>query len=286
MSTISGKKREPVEFSRKVGLFEGTVVAINPDITEYKEQLGIELNEDSKSVEYLGESRDGNTTLRVDFWMETKDGEKFRVSFFLEDKVRSNKDGTKIQYINNIGVCSWAEDPNDLPDWFKKREYREAHVGEEELYEFIKTWLGKLDVFDNESILEFDWKQLMKGNLNDIKNEIGGEWCTNVVAMATIVTKEKDDGEIKEYQGVYNKAFLPVYSLKHFKMKDYDNPDVIKTLTAKKTKDLKIHEKFVLKVTGEYGCEDYFILKELSDYDPSANFAASKKTISETSSEY
>ena len=55
MSSIGGKKREvsgnDSNFSKKVGLFEATVVAINPDAQEYKEILGMELKEDSKALE-------------------------------------------------------------------------------------------------------------------------------------------------------------------------------------------------------------------------------------------
>ena len=74
MSTIGGKKREqsnlPADFTKKVGLFEGEVVAVNPDAEEYKDILGMELKEDSKATEYLGKSQNGNKTLRVDFWLE------------------------------------------------------------------------------------------------------------------------------------------------------------------------------------------------------------------------
>jgi hypothetical protein len=48
------------------------------------------------------------------------------------------------QYINSVGNCSWAADPNDLPDWFKARDYRVLKIGEEELYEFLRTWLVTL----------------------------------------------------------------------------------------------------------------------------------------------
>ena len=70
---IGGKKKEQQQFEssvKKVGLFEANVVAINPNAEEYKDVLGIELKEDSKAVEYLGTSQDGNTTLRVDVWLE------------------------------------------------------------------------------------------------------------------------------------------------------------------------------------------------------------------------
>jgi hypothetical protein len=291
MSNIGGKKRESnfdnsKDFAKKVGLFEANVIAVNPTPEEYKDILGIELKEDSKAVEYLGTSNDGNTTLRVDFWLqEVKSKDKLKVTFFLENKEKVNKDGTKKQYINNIGTCSWSTDPNDLPGWFASREYRVAFVGEEELYNFLKTWLGNLDYREAETTLQLDWKKLMKGNVKDIKDQIGGEWCTSVVSLATVKTVIKEE-ETKEYQGVYNKAFLPAYSIKQFRLIDYSKSDVISGLRQKKSKDLKPHERFVLNVTGEYGCKDFFILKDIKDYNSEDNFASTDAVIADDDATY
>ena len=96
---IGGKKRENTEnsdYSKKVGLFEAKIIAINPTAEQYKNLLNIELKEDSKATEYLGTNNDGNDYLRVDIWLEeVKEGNRFKKTFFLEDKVRENKDGTK-----------------------------------------------------------------------------------------------------------------------------------------------------------------------------------------------
>ena len=284
---IKGKKKEQKEqFVQKIGLYEAKIIAINPDVEEYKELLGIELQEDSKATEYLGESKEGNTQLRIDVWTEeVKTGEKFKVVYFLEDKKKENKDGTKQQYINTVGICSWADDPNNLPNWFVEREYREAYVGEEELYNFLRTWLGNLDYRSSETVLQLEWKKLMKGNVKDVKSQIDGEWCTNVVCLATVKTVERD-GEIKEYQSVYNKVFLPAYSLKQFRLIDYHNEDVLAKLRAKKSKDLKIHEKFVLNILGEYGCKDSFSLRDLADYNSEDFLVASDKVIEPSDASY
>jgi hypothetical protein len=280
---IGGKKKEQVqqqEFTKKVGLFEAKVIAINPTIEEYKDILNIELKEDSKATEYLGESQDGNTTLRVDVWLEdVKSSDRFKTTFYLEDKEKENKDKTKQQFINNVGVCSWASDANNLPEWFRGREYRVANVGEEELYNFLRTWLGELDYRDAETTLQLEWKKLMKGNIKDLKSQIGGEYCTNVVALATIKTVIKED-ETKEYQAVYNRAFLPAYTIKQFRLIDFSKPEILSGLKAKKSKDLKPHERFVLTVTGEYGCRDFYVLKDLAEYNPEDNLVASDKAIS------
>ena len=259
MSTIGGIKRESnnteTKFGKKVGLFEANVIAINPTNEEYKDVLGIELGEDSKATNYLGETRDGNTYLRVDVWMqETKNQENFKVSFFLEDRERENRDQTKKQYINSVGMTSWADDENNLFDWFKEnREYRVAFIGEEDLYDFLRTWLGQLDYRKAETTLALDWTKLMRGNVKDLKDQVDGEWCNSIVALATVVTKERD-GETVEYQGVYNKAFLPGYAMRQFRLVDYTDPKIVNQLKSRKPRELRPHERFVVKVSGEYGC--------------------------------
>lgn len=289
MSTIGGKKREQQSFPesvKKVGLFEANVIAVNPTAEEFKDILNIELKEDSKQTEYLGTSQDGNKTLRVDFWLqEVKTKENFKVTFFLEDKEKWNKDATKKQYINSIGMCSWADDPNNLGEWFAKREYRPAFVGEEDLYTFMRTLLGDLDYRDAETTLQLEWKKLMNGNVRDIKAQIGGEFATTVVALATIKSVIKED-ETKEYQNVYNKAFLPGYSLRNFRLLDYSANDTLATLRNKKSKDLKPHERFVLTVTGEYGCKDFYTFKDIKEYNPEDNLVASDRVIAEDDSDF
>ena len=292
MSTIGGVKRESANnkktsYTKKVGLFEANIVAINPTIEEYNTVLGMELNPDSKVTEYLGTTKDGNTYLRVDVWLQDiKSQDNFKVSFFLEDRERENRDGTKKQYINSVGMTAWAADENDLWDWFTKdRDYRVAYVGEEDLFDFLRTWLGKLDYRNSKTVLELEWKKLMRGNVSDLKNEIDGEWCNTIVALATVVVKERD-GESKEYQGIYNKGFLNGYTMKQFRLVDYTDNRTLSSLKSRKPRELKPHERFVVKVTGEYGCKDYYILKEIEEYNPGDNLVASDNYISDDGSDY
>lgn len=292
--SIAGKKRETTggDFSKKVGLVECKIIAINPSEDEMRDKLGIELKEGSKATDYLGENKDGNKVLRIDVWVQqiTKSEEEtpFRnkITFFLEDKERENKDGTKNQYINSVGMCSWADDPNNLQEWFTKgRDYRVAYSGEEDLYNFLRTWLCELDYRHAETEIIQDWKKLMKGNVKDLRDQIDGEWCGNIVVMATVKTSEKD-GEVKEYQSIYNRAFLPAYSLKNFRLVDYSKSSVIEQLSKKQLKNMKPHEKFVMNLIGEYGCKEYYVFQDIQDYDPDANLVASDKVISEDDAEY
>jgi hypothetical protein len=291
MSSIGGKKRESSgngeQYTKRVGLFEANVIAINPTLEEFKDVLGMDLKEDSKAAEYLGETKDGNNYLRVDVWLQrVNHDEKFKVSFFLEDKERENKDGTKHQYINSVGQCSWAADENDLAEWFTKgRDFRIAYTGEEDLYNFMRTWLADLDYRDVDTVLQLEWKKLMRGNVKDLRDQIDGEWAKSVVALATVIVKERD-GESKEYQGIYNKAFIGGYALKQFRLVDYGNKKTQETLKNKKPRDLKAHEKFVVNVIGEYGCKDYYTFKEIQDYNPDDNLVASDAYISDDGDDY
>jgi len=286
---IGGVKREKKEFSdvvKRVGLLEARVVAINPNEEEFLSVLGKTLKEDSKATEYLGKSKDGNTFLRIDVWLqdvkdvceEDKEVGKYKVTFFLENKERENKDFTKKQYINDVGTCTWAVDEDSLPSWFAKGESRVAFIGEEDLYNFMRTWLGEIDFKNEEATLLMDWKKLMKGNVKELKDQIDGEWCSRFAALATIIVKEKE-GETKEYQGIFNKAFIPEYSLKHFRLVDYNNPKLIESIKSKKSKDQKAHEKFIAAVSGDYGCRDIYVLKDIQDYDANKFFVASDRII-------
>ena len=291
MSNIGGEKRQnPVfedkEFAKKIGLFEAKVIAVNPTTEEYADVLGRQLKEDSKATEYLGTSKDGNARLRIDFWLEeVKTQEKFKLTFFIENKEKENKDQTKKQYINNIGRCTWADSPNNLPTWFKERENRVSFVGEEDLYNFLRSWLSNIDFSSKKSTLQLEFNKLIKGNVKELKEQINGEWAANIVALATISSKETPDG-VKEYQGVYNKAFLPAYSIKAFRLLDYNAAGTVSALRQKSSKDLKPHERFVLNVVGEYGCKDFFTFKELKDYNSDDNLVSSDKVIAEDDSDY
>jgi hypothetical protein len=291
MSNIGGEKRQaPVfedkEYTKKIGLFEARVIAVNPTREEFADVLDRQLSEESKADQYLTTSKDGNARLRIDFWLEeVKNRDKFKVTFFIEDKQRENNDGTKLQYINDIGRTTWADSPNNLPAWFKERESRVAYVGEEDLYNFLRSWLSNIEFSSKKSTLQLEFNKLIKGNVKEIKEQINGEWAANIVALATVSTQEKADG-LKEFQNVYIKAFLPPYSIKAFRLVDYNKAESVSALRNKSNKELKAHERFVLNVVGEYGCKDYYTFKELRDYNAEDNLVASDKVIADDDSDY
>jgi hypothetical protein len=142
-----------------------------------------------------------------------------------------------------------------------------------------------IDFSKKSATLQLEFHKLIRGNVKELKEQINGEWVTNVVAMATINSQEKEDG-LKEFQNVYNKAFMPSYSLKAFRLVDYNKSDVVSGLRQKSSKDLKPHERFVLNVTGEYGCKDFYTFQELKEYNADDNLVASDRVIADDDSDY
>jgi hypothetical protein len=283
---ISGSKREIPQggdFPKKVGIFEAKVIAINPNEREYKDILGIELKEDSNATNYYDDIK---KKLRVNVWLQDVNSDfKTNATFWLEHGEKENKDATKKQYINSIGVCSWASSPDLLPAWFLKRDYRIAHIGEEEFLGFVRIWLGGLDFSDLSTEIMLDWKKVMSCDLKDLKEQIDGEFTQTVGALATVKTVDKEDGP-KSYQNIFIKSFFPGYSIKSMRVVDYNNPDVVRGLTFRKSAELKMHERFVVNVAGEYGCKDYYTFKELHDYDPDSNLVESDKVIAADSADF
>jgi hypothetical protein len=304
MAGISGNKREFSENAKKIGVFVGKVVAINPDREELIELLkvGEDKQKDFKDPEYLGEDeKSGKTTLRITFWLEDlKSKGLFNVSFFLRDEDRSNKDGSKFQFIDDAGNAAWGVDEKSLPEWVTKsgRIIRKAKVGEEELYGFLRSWLSSLDLRSAENTLEISWEKLMKGNVRELRDQINGEFHTDndnneigILAVATINQVDKKDPESgetvsKDYQQVNNRFFLPGNQIKFFRATKYTE-DKVDSLRAKKSKDLKFHEKFVVKATDpEYGIKEIYCLDELKDYNPDEHFAARSEAINQEDSSY
>ncbi len=71
----------------------------------------------------------------------------------------------------------------------------------------MRTWLGELDYRDAETTLQLDWNKLMRGNVRDVKSQIGGEWSTNVRINITGTSK------IKKFFYFINFLILSISSL-------------------------------------------------------------------------
>jgi hypothetical protein len=252
---LTGKVKESRgNFSKYVGLFTANVVAVNPS----KDELGKLLNATiEKDLEYTGvNDQTGAKKLTLSFWLkEEQNGNLFNVRFNIEDTVVESKTG-KTQFINSIGTTSYAEDKSKVPDFLTQngRDVRPAKKGEELLYKFLRAWLSNLNYEDESTELSMNWKQLISGKTNEIREAIDNFKSQTVCCLATVRTA--DDG--KEYQAVYSYEFLPSYAMDCF--------------TGKSNKTYKAVDRFIQKVTdAEYGCKDFYELKPLAEYDPQRN---------------
>lgn len=279
---IKGKAREQKDFVKETGFFEGEVLAINPTREALEKILDTTLEKDP---EYLSEDH-GVKRLNLNVWVKNlKDGKVRVIKFFLKDFPRMNKDGSKRQFINDVGMTTWSDTEDNLQGWFRERPYRVANEGEEELYNFAVTWLNKLDTRDAETVLHFDWSKLMKGNVKEISDEINGEFCGTICPLVMIRTVNKD-GQPAEFEQVYNKEFLPGYAIKQIRLRKIDRGFIESARMTERKKRNKL-QKFILNVTDpSYGVKDFYTLGELTPYDPSKNIVSGGSVIAEDDSSY
>lgn len=297
---IGGAAR--AEFPKKVGVFEAKVVAINPDKEDYERLTGFTVDADSKQFEYLGEDKEtGVDTLRLNVLLEEVSSKQiFPVNFFLKKKVRTNKDDTKTQFINSVGLTTWAESKEAVKPNFTKfdRTFREAYEGEEELYKFLRAWLNGINFFDKTADLTIDMTKLFNGNVKELTDQIKGSNAGTVMALATIRTVSKDGEDDKEFQNVYNREFLQGNRIKNFRLTNYDEARVellkvkkeeykahnleVKNSGEGKAKYLKDYEDFVLIVSdSEHGVKDFYTFDLLRDYNPDENPVASDSPMAD-----
>lgn len=268
-------------FPKYVGYFEGEVVGINPTSKEWLDIYGVEAK---KEPEYLKKKDDGTTAFDVVVVLrDVKTKNLFQLRFWLKDIKRTGSKSGKNQYINTIGKTDWAFDEDSLHDFFLKdgRDYRQAYEGEEFFVKFLRVWLGNLDFNKPDAILQLNWKKLMNGNIDEWKELVGHQWTTTVGCLATVNISDNDGPK----QSVFGGAFFAGYDIKSLRQFDYTRPETINSVKFRANNNMKRHDWFIRDVTGEYGPKDYYILKELTQYDPE-NSPENGKVISAESDEY
>jgi hypothetical protein len=148
------------------GLVNLKVVAINPTKDEMI-AMGINAQQDPK---YLGQNDKGAAKMRIDFYLAHPTinlSKSLKVSFWIEDVVRTNKDATKEQWINKFGVVAWGKTLDTKPDekWFSLEGCRKAYIGEENFVNFIKAW-ANVDPKDQATF--DDISKIAKGDISEI----------------------------------------------------------------------------------------------------------------------
>lgn len=318
---IQGEKRP--EFARKVGVFTGEVVAINPDAAKIAELYKMDAPPE-KEPEYTSEKdtevpdhvEDGAVVkvtktvknARIDIYIQdTKTQSVTKKSFFLSNQPFVKKDMSKQQYINSQGKTAWVDDAANLPKKFthfvdkqgntlEDIPYHTTVQGEGELIEFVDTWiaLDKKKSFD----LSISTENMFKGNFRELQGLVNSDLSSLIMGVYTVRAVDGEQG-VQFYQDMWKK-FLPAFTIKFFQQIDF-TPEKLKEITDK---DIALRakisgkeqitnadwlanwEKFAMEITGEYGCKDSFSLKMAHDFDPETHYATRAATIDQTSNEY
>lgn len=209
---------EQKEFTKEyyIGHTLVKIISINPTATEKIEKLGWKKVETEPN--YISE-RDGIPTSRVEVHGETKTGEKFTHSFFLEKKDVVSKDGSKTQYVNGYGQTAWltteqaAETGTNITIVGAKGEYvyhtlnmRKAYKGEEELLGMLLRWL---DIKQGKKFQFSNFESIFKGDFSELKSIVSNN---NVGWFLGVKQTFGDDGQAKYSQVVYPKLFTLGYA--------------------------------------------------------------------------
>lgn len=270
-------QKETTNFPKYVGYFEGEVVGINPTPSEWEEIYGTPAK---KEIEYL-KIKDGVANFNVLVVLrDVKTKNLFQLRFWLKDVKKVGSRSGKKQYVNTVGNTTWAFDEDSLDSRFLKdgREFRQAYEKEEQFLKFLRVWLGGLDFNTPEAMLQLNWKKLMSGNIDEWKEYIGHDWTKPVGCLATI---KLDDEPTK--QNVFDGAFFQSFNIKQYRQFDYTDENLLEKI--KNGKGLQRWEWFIRDIISEYGPKEYYVLKELSVYDPN-NSPENGKVISDESSDF
>lgn len=280
---LKGKAKEKKEFGARelfVGFASVRVAAINPTRAELAKLLGSEGGEEKDEFKYLDEDKDGNTRLRLAFWLYDEENDKYFVQgITLTDEERKSKDGKKVQIINSTCGTSWVPfqenakgeltdeaEESLIQDWFLqftdkdknvigKKRWRKALRGEEELGIFLRTWLN-MQWNDPDTEVMVDTKKLFQENLKELRSMIGSEEFSNQFVILTGVRTSEED-PTKKYQEIFKKAYLPAGFMRYIKAGN--------KMPSEYTK--KAWKKFTDEVKDQYGFTCFHKLKPLEVYN-------------------
>lgn len=219
---------EAVEIKRYVGIAPVKVLAVNPNKATLEKYFNTTLENEPT---YTGDN-DGIKYARIDFLVQT-DAEKCgvdmitRLSFYIRDEKRYNRDKTKIQVIDEYGRTAWV-----TADEFKEKRipiysngsaanisnnYRACLNGEEYLTNFVRTYLNIPNVmrYVNNTWIMIENPSDAECRFDNIKDWFDGKF-TDIKDINTLMPENKvkvlfgvknaENGN--QYQDFYNRMFL------------------------------------------------------------------------------
>ena len=230
--SVGKESTEGGVIKRYIGVAPVKVLATNPTKAELESLYNTTLDKD---VEYTGVQDNEGTKVpyaRIDFVVKTvpekSNGIEMttKISYFVRKEYRFNRDKSKVQVIDKYGRTAWVTkeqaNAHEIPQYKNgpanlDKDYRPAYVGEEDLTNFIKTYLnipnvqkyvdGKWELVDNPSECEARLDGIDKffaGDFKELKEIMSYQPNNKVKVLFGVRTT--DDG--KQYQAAYTQMVL------------------------------------------------------------------------------
>ena len=225
--------KEPGVVSRYIGVGSVQVVAINPNKKELEELFGTEIENEPV---YIGtQEQDGKSIrfARLDLVLKTvpenNNGIETvnRMSMFIRDQYRYNRDQTKIQVIDKFGRTAWVTkeelQSHTIPTYSTGRkanldaDYRPVYQGEEDVTNFFKAFLNIPSpmVYKNKEWVMADNLDECVARFDNIAKTFAGDfkefvevWKLQQHNKVKVLYGIRTTSEGKQYQTFYTRMFL------------------------------------------------------------------------------
>lgn len=193
------------------GLYTGVANAKIQMINPTKAELEAKgLNPQSDPI-YLTTDNNGISKVLINLYMIIESAKIYpKRAFWIENKVRKNKENTKTEWINKFGNTAWSDSETTPPNytWFKTDGARPALIGEGKLTKFIKAW-ANVDLVSQATL--DNPTALAKGDISEIKALFA--IIPNNEVQVLLGVRATDKGNYQDvYDGHFDRANNKDYS--------------------------------------------------------------------------
>ena len=249
MAVAKGKSTDTAEYKRYIGVAPVFINAVNPTKKELEGFYNTTIDNEPK---YLGEVEVNDKKIpnvRIDFIVttdETAVGTALRtkVSFFIRNEYRYNRDRTKVQVIDKYGRTAWVTieqaKNHEIPTYSNgpanlDKDYRPLYYGEEQLTEFIRAYLGILPVM---KYVDKTWVMREHPEEYEIRlDKIANYFKNDFSELKEIITYQPNN-KVKVLFGVRttddNKMYQTVFTDMFLKNSNSDYTKLAKTVQERK----------------------------------------------------
>ena len=216
---------------RYIGVAPVYVLGVNPTKAEMSAIYGTEITADPEYVTVSEIDGKEVKSARLDFIVQTDEEKcginmKSKVSFFLRQMYRYNKDKSKVQVIDKYGRTAWVTieqaKNHEIPMYSNgpanlDKDYRPCYVGEEDLTKFLKAYLGIPEVmkYVNSTWVLVDNPQDCEARLENIETYFKGDFSElrSIISLQAknrvkVLFGVKTNDENKQFQAVYTQMFV------------------------------------------------------------------------------